>query len=940
MDRGYGGGGGGGHRGGGYNRGGGGSYGGGGGGYRGGHDGGGRGGRSGGGGGRGRGRGPPPDYGAVDVKEVSAKLTRILSDCGAEPRPLDGVLVKKGKEIDRPQYDAGRVGKPYAALANYFRADMDPRRSKPVHYDVTIWDKKFEKKTEFDREENRLIIRDVAVSLGWKEWAYDGEAILYIPEKHNVQAMTIEYPQIDENGQPGPSSIQRRGSFEVIIKRTRTLDTAYLMEYIRNHGANMEIPGDVLQSLDVALRHTASLNADAVLKRNNIFYATHNSKAPNLGRGQTEAWVGHHQSLKACKGGPMLNVDMACCAVIKAGPVMNHIRQEIRGRPSERDMVKCMKGLKVMARGRKYKVTGAGPPPDQAMFSMRDRDSGEERELSVAQYFRERYNKTLREIDIPVLNCGSKKKPCYVPPEEAEIIPGQLMRGKLNDMQTRDMIKVAAMRPRQRLEFIEKQVEPLARDTTAKSFGMQLGRNMVKVQGRILPAPALEYKRHTAFDVGTAGAWNLREIQFRKGCKINSWACLCLCPESEVCITGPNSLDVFLSTVAQKFGEMGIGVPRSRDIPVVFAHQQHHLQKSFQGAVEAGKQNFGSQPDIIFVCLSCNSKSVYRAIKTQSDSIMGIPSQCFVADKAGVGRRANSRGQLQYIANLAMKVNAKLNGCNCKLVPLYDGFCPITSQNFAYMVIGADVTHPQSNQSQEPSVAALVGSTDVGATTYACRVEVMPGRTEIISNFKENIKSLIDGFLSAHKRLPEALIYYRDGVDEGSFGVVLEQEFMAIQQACQSIKDGYLPPITFIIVQKKHHTKIFAGQGSETDRSGNVKPGVVVDDMITSCGGFNFFLTSHAGLQGTSRPTHYHVLVDQCKFGPDIIELMTYWMTYTFARCSRSVSVVPPIYYAHLAAARAKLLLESPSDEGSDVHGGAFPDVRINPQLMNRMFYI
>lgn len=37
-----------------------------------------------------------------------------------------------------------------------------------------------------------------------------------------------------------------------------------------------------------------------------------------------------------------------------------------------------------------------------------------------------------------------------------------------------------------------------------------------------------------------------------------------------------------------------------------------------------------------------------------------------------------------------------------------------------------------------------------------------------------------------------------------------------------------------------------------------------------------FFLMSHAGLKGTSRPTHYHVLYDANNFGPDILQGFSY----------------------------------------------------------------
>lgn len=65
-------------------------------------------------------------------------------------------------------------------------------------------------------------------------------------------------------------------------------------------------------------------------------------------------------------------------------------------------------------------------------------------------------------------------------------------------------------------------------------------------------------------------------------------------------------------------------------------------------------------------------------------------------------------------------------------------------------------------------------------------------------------------------------------------------------------------------------------------------------------------LQSHAGLQGTSRPTHYHVLYDENNFTPDGLQELTYRMCYTYGRATRAVSIVPAAYYADLVAARAR----------------------------------
>lgn len=58
--------------------------------------------------------------------------------------------------------------------------------------------------------------------------------------------------------------------------------------------------------------------------------------------------------------------------------------------------------------------------------------------------------------------------------------------------------------------------------------------------------------------------------------------------------------------------------------------------------------------------------------------------------------------------------------------------------------------------------------------------------------------------------------------------------------------------------------------------------------------------------------------MDQIGFGPDGMYLMTYFLTYLFARCTRSVKVPAPVYYADLAAYRARLMLDGEDAEAID----------------------
>jgi len=62
--------------------------------------------------------------------------------------------------------------------------------------------------------------------------------------------------------------------------------------------------------------------------------------------------------------------------------------------------------------------------------------------------------------------------------------------------------------------------------------------------------------------------------------------------------------------------------------------------------------------------------------------------------------------------------------------------------------------------------------------------------------------------------------------------------------------------------------------GDFFDRNGNPLPGFTVDRQITSKHHFDWYTTSHACTQGTSRPGKYVVLYDTIGVSADQIQMM------------------------------------------------------------------
>uniref|UniRef100_A0A2K6U652 Argonaute RISC catalytic component 3 n=1 Tax=Saimiri boliviensis boliviensis TaxID=39432 RepID=A0A2K6U652_SAIBB len=313
--------------------------------------------------------------------------------------------------------------------------------------------------------------------------------------------------------------------------------------------------------------------------------------------------------------------------------------------------------------------------------------------------------------------------------------------------------------------------------------------------------------------------------------------------------------------------------------------------------------------EILKFCISSIAE-----VKRVGDTLLGMATQCVQVKNV-------IKTSPQTLSNLCLKINVKLGGINNILVPHQR---PSVFQQ-PVIFLGADVTHPPAGDGKKPSIAAVVGSMDAHPSRYCATVRVQRPRQEIIQDLASMVRELLIQFYKSTRFKPTRIIFYRDGVSEGQFRQVLYYELLAIREACISLEKDYQPGITYIVVQKRHHTRLFCADRTErVGRSGNIPAGTTVDTDITHPYEFDFYLCSHAGIQGTSRPSHYHVLWDDNCFTADELQLLTYQLCHTYVRCTRSVSIPAPAYYAHLVAFRARYHLvdkEHDSAEGSHVSG-------------------
>jgi hypothetical protein len=85
------------------------------------------------------------------------------------------------------------------------------------------------------------------------------------------------------------------------------------------------------------------------------------------------------------------------------------------------------------------------------------------------------------------------------------------------------------------------------------------------------------------------------------------------------------------------------------------------------------------------------------------------------------------------------------------------------------------------------------------------------------------------------------------------------------------------------------------------------------------------------------------VLLDENGFNADSLQTLTYNLCYNFARCTRAVSIVLPVYYAHLLVchrARFHASGESWSDPDTTEGAGSSSYAPVKSDLLKVMYFV
>lgn len=551
-------------------------------------------------------------------------------------------------------------------------------------------------------------------------------------------------------------------------------------------------------------------------------------------------------------------------------------------------------------------------------------------------------------LNLPLINVGTLAKPSYVLAENCKLALGQVVKVKLSPKEQDAMIQFACRSPAANAISVTqnaRKVLNLDNNTLLEKFKVSVAKELITVKGRELRPPVVTYPKGGSGSFEAIeprdGGWLLKGVKVTKaGRPIKTWTWLEIFSQASDALVKPTIVK-FVGFMAS----MGVNINRAASPAAGFNTRIPNGEPQLRRVFE---QLAKSKPalDLVIVVLPLKDTQLYNLVKRLGEIDFGIQTQCVVKEKI-----MQERGQLGYFANVALKVNLKFDGINHKLKdehPLIKGG--------KTMVVGYDVTHPTNlgpGAENAPSLVGLVASIDSALNQWPAVAWQNPPRVEALdAKLVEKFKSRLQLWQKHNQgRLPENILIYRDGVSEGQFSMVLERELPHIRQACTEMyAGGKQPRITVIISVKRHQTRFYPTDPNHAHpRSKSPKEGTIVDRGVTNVRYWDYYLQAHASLQGTARPAHYTVLMDEifrADYGTEAanqLQKLTHDMCYLYGRATKAVSICPPAYYADLVCTRARVHKDELFDDTSSMASSLQDNIgsrSVHKNLIDTMYYM
>jgi aubergine-like protein len=513
----------------------------------------------------------------------------------------------------------------------------------------------------------------------------------------------------------------------------------------------------------------------------------------------------------------------------------------------------------------------------------------DEKQVSFASYYKEKYNLTISQPDQPLLLHKDEKtnRETYLIPEFCAMT-GLTDAMRANFRLMKDLGAITHSDAQRKVQECRNLFEVFSKNEKCV-------KKMEEWQLKFKDAPAAieGYKFNAGkilmgsknsgdrvqFDIETSGRDMDRKVQDKmyEQPEFKTWGIFY--PERDEKVAKD-----FYNTIEKSLSQFGFSYAK----PALFKLQGN--PQRFETWEKSLKANLrpGVQAIVMLMPGQKSKCPVYDDLKRTLLSDLPVVSQGVLINTIAKGKNLRS-----IVNSILIQMCAKIGG-----VPWAVDQLPFMTE--PTMVCGLDVFH--STALGKKSVMGFCASSNPTATQYWSTSKVHNDIGEEMSKELGTVMTkAIENFKKANGgNPPKNIILYRDGVGEGQTRAVCTVEMEQINAAIAAT--GAESKVVYLNVNKRINTRIFAG-GDQANTFKNPLPGTVIDQGITERDMYEFFLVSTSAKQGLVAPTRYSILFDNTGKSPDQIELLTYKLCYTYYNVSGSIKVPAPIQYAHRLAA-------------------------------------
>ncbi|KAG8919946.1 hypothetical protein FRC02_001257 [Tulasnella sp. 418] len=346
-------------------------------------------------------------------------------------------------------------------------------------------------------------------------------------------------------------------------------------------------------------------------------------------------------------------------------------------------------------------------------------------------------------------------------------------------------------RPEQRLREIQEahQVINHHDSLTYEPYGIEVGKELLRLQGRVLPPPKLVYGS-PKMEVPTTE--EIEQHQLYCPGKIRGWMVLVLENQNSTATQLVDRIKEDLSRAATSVGMQGLDVT-----PLVeWANPQGNIVKTLEDMYIRFRRHHSHPPSLIVVITS-DRGVIYNSIKYFGDMKAGVATQC-ISSKLAL--KANNSW---YFMKLIWKINAKVGGI--KLIPSTESVPLLGDPDQPVMIMGASVSERGlRSEAGRPLFTSVVGSVDTHGTKYVATIKPQKNK-DLGQNLIDGIREATGRLVHSHAQYkvgvehikqdlayPKRVILYRQGVSEGEYKKTIKREIEELKSAFDLISYGPL----------------------------------------------------------------------------------------------------------------------------------------------------